>query len=184
MHNFRETLSSVSLLSLPARGPQYTWDNNCKHPEKVLERHDRYCANQVWKTTFPDAFSKNLDFYNSDHRLILINVSPSNSSIWFNHQKSFMFNHNWIMEGDYHQTLSHSWKAKKPNESIHIALHDCSIKIKNWAKEWVGSLSNKIKDTRNRLNFLNERASPSDHLEEIGILEASLEKLLLKEEIY
>lgn len=59
----------------------------------------------AWLSVYENYSSKNLDFFNSDHRPILIDMKPVSHNIDTNCPKSFSFNHDWIMEDKYKKTL-------------------------------------------------------------------------------
>lgn len=133
---------------------------------------------------FPNFIAANLDFFNSDHRPVSINIeaNPINQNGFY--PKSFMFNHCWLLEDSYKAVLNDGWEYSRKAPNIHQALDRCSTHLKSWANVKVGSLTNKIKTVRQCLNDLNHEVVPEDRISEIVTLEATLENLLSKEEIY
>lgn len=83
-----------SLSSLDAVGPKFTWDNRRKIPHLIQERLDQFVANPKWLSNFPDYQVVNLDFFDSDHRLVLINTRATISKGESFKRNSFTVNHN------------------------------------------------------------------------------------------
>lgn len=102
---FCNALNANSLVSLKAYGPIYTWDNKWKGPHRILEWLDRFVANEEYISTFPNHWSSNLDFFNSDHRPFIINTNPQNSLGQSNTWKPFNFEHKWLLEQDYSDNI-------------------------------------------------------------------------------
>lgn len=135
-------------------------------------------------TKFPDHRAVNLDFFNSDHRPILINTRGLLCTGDLFKRSSFSFNHNWLLEDDYKEVHNNLWKFYENYTVLPKALADLASGMDNWARTKVGSLPKNIKKTRKRLDLLKEDDNYVLHKEPIEELEVSLEKLLNKEEIY
>lgn len=73
---FRNALIANSLVSLNENGPKYIWDNKCKGPYHILKCLDRFVTNEACISSFPNHHSTNLDFFNSDHRPVILNSNP------------------------------------------------------------------------------------------------------------
>lgn len=67
-----------------------------------------------------------------------------------------MFDHNWLLEEDYKETIKTGWESTTYNPTLICKLNNLSTKLSGWAKHRVGTLSKEIKITRNRLNLYRE----------------------------
>lgn len=76
MNYFRTSLAQHSLTNLHSSGSCFTWEYKRRHPFNILECLDRFVVTPTWRNTFPNFSSKNLEFYGSDHRPVLINTAP------------------------------------------------------------------------------------------------------------
>lgn len=136
INNFRSTLSLNKLSSLNSTGPRFTWTNNIKHCENIVARLDRFVADDTWRLNFSNFKATNLDFYSSDHRAIYINTSPS--PILFNHspvlQKSFFFEHKWILEDEYASLIRDSWKNLSSGANLDLKLLSLANNLKSWRR--------------------------------------------------
>lgn len=111
------------------------WDNKRGEPDRILERLDRFLANEEWKTAFPNHCSKNLDFFNSGHK--------------------------WLLEDDYRDSVKHMWNSIPKGTDLNCHLKRIFDKLNSWAKERVGTLAKDIKNTKNSLNkWLEAEKSP------------------------
>lgn len=93
MNNFRDALQANSLYNLPSLGPKFTWTNNQITPNLILERLDRFVANQIWIDKFPHYRATNLDIHHSDHRHVAISMDYTESGTKNGYRQSFSFNH-------------------------------------------------------------------------------------------
>ena len=58
-------------------GPIFTWSNKREGNSMILERLDRGLCNRGWKNLFSDSIIHHLDFWGSDHRLLLLEAKES-----------------------------------------------------------------------------------------------------------
>lgn len=134
--------------------------------------------------TFPSFRSTNLDFFGSDHRPVIIETNPPSHTIQGNQQHPLRFNHNWLLEEDYKEVCVNSWEASCVERDLPGILSSMADQIRKWANNRVGSLPKKIKTLHKHINDYWETVRGVKSGEEIARLEASLDKLQLKEEIY
>lgn len=71
-----------------------------------------------------------------------------------------------------------------PSSSFPTKLSNLAESISKWATKNVGSLAKKIKMLSLQIDDIRENATTAAQSKCLGTLEAKLEKLLLKEEIY
>lgn len=75
MRNFGETLNNCALIDIGYKDSPFTWTNNQLFPCSINVRLDRFLENINWKYLFREARAIHLDYYGSDHRMILIELT-------------------------------------------------------------------------------------------------------------
>lgn len=167
-------------------GNPYTWDNKRKYSYNIMEPLDRFLANGTWRIHFTDHQASNLDFLESNHMLILLNIKLHRTNV--NHfprrGKTFTFEHIWLMENEYEDILKQWWEATKGSPAINEKLTSLRDHLQNWASHSGGSIQKNIKKINEKLNYMlvnqGNTASPQD----IDTLKNKLKKLSYKEEVY
>lgn len=137
---------------------------------------------------FPNFKSIYLDYFGSDHRLVLINTNPpldifsgTSGSLG---PKSFYFEHKWLLEDDFRDTIKTNWDKELRNPDLCAKLDNLSLNLCIWAKDKVGAISNNIKATKKKLNRCLEGPITRHSVDEANRLNSLLEKLYYKEEIH
>ncbi|KAL8477553.1 hypothetical protein ACS0TY_029736 [Phlomoides rotata] len=181
---FRNISNELGLFDLGAAGPKHTWTNKRRGPDLILERLDRFLANQKWMSHFANVEVRNLNFYGSDHMPVLLEVLNGDGTMETRHPKQFMFEHKWLMEGDYDSMLRNSWETHAGGSLFHERLKGVSGDMRRWARDTLGNLSARIKQVKNKLDDkLNMELGMWDS-QGIQRLESEMNSLLNKEEIH
>ena len=68
---FRHMLEDCDLEDLGFEGPTFTWRKS-SDPDSVEERLDRCLVNAEWRNYYPNAKVLHLEYWNSDHRPLLL----------------------------------------------------------------------------------------------------------------
>ncbi|KAK2665103.1 hypothetical protein Ddye_003677 [Dipteronia dyeriana] len=74
---FREAIFYCNLEDLGFVGDKYTWCNKRNGDELMMERLDRSFGNKEWEHLFPSYNVRHLDYWNSYHRLVVLNFSKN-----------------------------------------------------------------------------------------------------------
>lgn len=106
---------------------------------------------------------------------------PSSSK---NNFKPFYFNHNWMLDENYKEVMVSQWNLYNHLNNLPSKLADLANFLKGWADKTVGSLPKEIKRIQNRINNIREADIMSCGKDMELKLEATLEKLFRKEEVY
>ncbi|KAL8536143.1 hypothetical protein ACS0TY_011686 [Phlomoides rotata] len=61
--DFRDVVSDLGLFDLNSVGPKFTWTNKRSGDDLILERLDKFLANQGWLDNFPNVEVRNLNFF-------------------------------------------------------------------------------------------------------------------------
>ncbi|KAK3218735.1 hypothetical protein Dsin_012705 [Dipteronia sinensis] len=94
---FREALDDCGLDDLGYTGQQFTWCNKREGEAFIQERLDRCVGNLDWQTSFPDFQVSHLDYWHSDHRLIILEFSDNLGATGeANRKQRFHFEECWI----------------------------------------------------------------------------------------
>lgn len=87
MASFGEALKECGLCDLGFQGELLTWNNKQNGEGSVQCRLDRACTNPLWRSMFPAGYVEVLDFWGSDHRVLVIDMEerppavPSRSAL-------------------------------------------------------------------------------------------------------
>lgn len=113
-------------------------------------------ANDSWRTAYPDHRYKNLDFYNFDHRPVSLNNGPLTPKPLSGPNKPFSFEHKWLLEDDYKETIQTLWNSIPKTKAFHGQLSSLASRLGKWANSRVGNLTKDNKAKNLWLNFCLE----------------------------
>lgn len=103
MDNFIEALDWCELNDMAFKGPDFTWSSKRDGRDLVQEWLDRVVCCINWHQAFSNSVVQHLDFWNSDHKPILINVLSSVESGTGRRQRQnrrFHFKACWVNHED------------------------------------------------------------------------------------
>lgn len=149
----------------------------------MMERLDRFVANTVWLSSHPRFRATNLEFFGSDHRLVLLNTEYAYGISDNQGHRPFSFNHHWILEDGYDNLILECWTDDNTAIPLPTKLNHASNAISNLAKIHVGALLKEIKKLHSRISEIRENPTNHTRWDLLGTLEANLEKLLQKEDL-
>ncbi|KAK8484822.1 hypothetical protein V6N11_070924 [Hibiscus sabdariffa] len=113
---FFKFMESSSLVEIPIKGGTFTWSNQRKEGEPILEKLDRVLASLEWSFSFPKAFGVVDAAIASDHSpiFLLLQGSPKRA------RYDFKFESKWLLEDECSKKVSDSWKPslQGPTHSI------------------------------------------------------------------
>lgn len=113
------------------KGDPSTRCNKRKGDDIIFARLDWFVCNLDWNIKYPTAVVKNLDFWGSYHRPILLNmdlVIQLNLSI---KPKRFSFEHIWLLEEDFTNYVKWLWEGRRMNVNLPTTLFQCIGDLKN-----------------------------------------------------
>ncbi|TXG69190.1 hypothetical protein EZV62_004125 [Acer yangbiense] len=99
MGNFQEALEDCGLRDLGFLGPRFTWSNRRDSEHAIQERLDRCVGNTGWLDLFSCFSIKHLDFWKSDHRPILLEISDKKEEAGGRHR--FYYDRCWAERDDF-----------------------------------------------------------------------------------
>ncbi|KAL5747974.1 hypothetical protein ACOSQ2_025271 [Xanthoceras sorbifolium] len=187
--NFREALDACGLQDLGFEGPLFTWCNGRVGNAFVQERLDRYVCSRDWLSLFPASYVQHLDFWKSDHRLILLHIAVQGSVLSDRRdgrRYRFHFEESWVGTAECDQIVENNWRdlvAPVRLGGVCDNIRRCSASLGRWNSLNRASLRRGINTKRLELASLNRSVSAGSW-RDIRLVEKELDDLLLQEEIY
>ncbi|KAL8475066.1 hypothetical protein ACS0TY_031475 [Phlomoides rotata] len=181
---FVEVLDELGMRDLPSSGPKFTWLNKRTGRGRIMEKLDRFVANEDWRERFPAASVTNGGFYGSDHRAIKVQLLDRCSKTRESAPTRFLFENKWLLEDGYNEMVRQVWSHGSVTVSLPERLKDCGQKIRAWAHAHSDSIPKRIKQISRRLEERLCSEQIDELSEETRKLELELEKLHSQEEMH
>ncbi|KAK2635601.1 hypothetical protein Ddye_030393 [Dipteronia dyeriana] len=189
MENFKEALEYCGFEDVGFRGPIFTWCNRRNGVDSMQERLDRGLCNIEWKRIFSRAFVQHLEFWHSDHRALLIDLSgPSNS--WRNkgdgRRNRFHFEACWAEKDKCRCLIERSWIVSNGRDDLSDAvsnIFNCAKLLNEWNQVCRRNMVRDIHIKQNEL-LLATNLIIDESWNHIRMIESQLDSLLRCEEIY
>ncbi|KAL8503341.1 hypothetical protein ACS0TY_022178 [Phlomoides rotata] len=184
MKAFQEALDSIGMKEIVAPGPKFTWIKKFKGKVGILEKLDRFFANDLWNKLFPGAKAANLGLFGSDHRAVKVLFNFAVQRRRIESKRRFFFENKWMLESNYKEAVLEAWKVDSSVTKLLDRIKKCTDSLQKWAKENTGCILKRIKTVSNLLDSkLNDEALNEDD-NEVRELEVELEKLYTQEEMH
>ena len=185
IQDFRDAVAHCELHDLGFEGNQFTWRNKRSSDDFVTGRLDRMLGTSSWISDFKGAVVSHLAVQNSDHCPLLLTI-PTPQAIT-KKKKLFRFEAMWVKDEQCRGVIEQAWRKTVERGSLMFKVVEklkcCRASLILWSKERFGSIAASIKAKRLLLqNLIN--TTPSGHSDRIMEVQAELNELLLKEEIY
>ncbi|XP_060961152.1 uncharacterized protein LOC133031663 [Cannabis sativa] len=185
--DFRTAIDKSGLQELNFDGNRFTWHNNNTNGTNVKERLDYGFINSMWFNNFNVPTVSHLDFFQSDHRALLVQINPLLSTCNQKFKSRFRFEKQWLNEDMCSEIIANNWKnaTADPTTQILQNLTACSHQLQAWHMQKFGDLPKKIKTSQQKVEALhNSSATTRSHFEELKSSENILDELLAQEEEY
>ncbi|KAM6563234.1 hypothetical protein CsatB_023232 [Cannabis sativa] len=189
MQAFRTTLDQCFLTEIPAVGDEFTWARNRKSASSLKERLDWCFINHVWRDNFVWPKLSHLDYYGSDHRVLLaeidFNLTPPAQAP---RKTRFRFEQFWLKDKECYEIISNSWlhsSETDPASRLVSSLRVCANNLHDWHYRKFGKMKQDIKLAQKTVHGLNTSASSDpDFSAKVHSAESILDELLANEEQY
>lgn len=177
MTDFNNCCTNCNLMALKLCGPRFTWKN-----KSIQERLDWALANFNWFTHFNEAYNEHLNWFKSNHRLVLVRMGSEDPCR--RTPSRFRFMASWATDSSFKDLIKHSWDNSKEWPE---AISSLKGKISEWNNTVFGNIHRRKKSLLNRLSGI-DRSDPMGSNPFLIQLHDTLwreyEKTLLQEEIF
>ncbi|XP_060960773.1 uncharacterized protein LOC133031308 [Cannabis sativa] len=189
MQAFRTTLDQCFLAEIPAAEDEFTWAKNRKKVAGLKERLDWCFINHVWRDTLAWPKLTHLDYYGSDHRVLLANIDFNPTQpVQAPRKTRFRFEQFWLKDKECAEIISSSWCHNSDSDSatqLVSSLSDCANNLQQWHSRKFGKMKQDIKHAQQVVHGLNTAVnSDPDFHSKIHSAETILDELLVNEEQY
>uniref|UniRef100_A0A803LHF9 Reverse transcriptase domain-containing protein n=1 Tax=Chenopodium quinoa TaxID=63459 RepID=A0A803LHF9_CHEQI len=161
MRAFKETIHNCNLVDLGYVGHKFTWFNKQKK-NPILERLDRFLANDGWIRLFPHNFVTNLLRMSSDHNPLLLQLEQKKA---FPGTAPFRFEPLWLTDPDFIPFVSQKWNSYPP--PFQQKLNNLANDLKPWAANLFSNNQAKKKRLIARINENTVNIESTMSLQEI-----------------
>ncbi|KAH7851462.1 hypothetical protein Vadar_011960 [Vaccinium darrowii] len=183
---FHGLISDCGRVDLEYKGPKYTWRNNRRGEDFIMERIDLAFANSKWRELYDKAMVFVEPAIGSNHNPLLLNTDVPLNRVG----KPFRFESFWATEDSYKSVVEDSWIQNQEGSlmySVCQKLRTCKVNLKNWSKQLFGDLRSKIDYAKEHLieiqRQLELKFNPDLLLEEKKLLE-TLKDLWQKDSMF
>ncbi|KAF4390039.1 hypothetical protein F8388_002981 [Cannabis sativa] len=183
------TPSSTRVRKFKPQRNLFTWTNRQKPPHHTQERIDWCLSNEAWDAIFPASHLNHGDFFGSDHRPLILNLSHMSDP--HTPPPRFIFDKLWMSEPGFEDCLREAWTQttsnthSNPLTDLNERLANCSSRLNHWKKSLGPPLTAQIRIVQSQLQLINSLPNPTtEQLEQSQKLEEELSGLLQKEEVY
>ena len=168
--DFKGYLDASNILDLGFFGLKYTWSNQRKISNLILEMIDRCFANPTRRLLYPEASVTHLHRVFSYHYPVLMELCNSLAEV---RNKPFRFQSMWMLHLDFPRAIKESWGRE---QLLTDAISGFTRQAKQWNVNVFGNLFARKRRVLARINGAQKALSnnPSDFL-------IQLEKNLIEE---
>ncbi|XP_026459370.1 uncharacterized protein LOC113360033 [Papaver somniferum] len=185
---FNSFIHENHLLDLGFSGPAYTWCNGRQFQSLIRERLDRVIATPDWYLMFEKSGVLHLPRISSDHSPILLNTCRNIER----NPPSYRFKAYWCTHPDFLKVVLESWNINLSADLI-SKLTSLGKFLKNWSKNKIGCIRNKIRKLKKRLlhlqslppnpNVIRQEKATTSQLNDYIIMEATYWEQIMKQDI-
>ncbi|RYR23091.1 hypothetical protein Ahy_B03g068364 [Arachis hypogaea] len=131
---FRCFIDKNALMDLELQGTKYTWFSNPRNGFVTKERIDRVLANWEWREAFQHATLSALPAISSDHRPLVLNVTPRGIRT-----RCFKFEAFWADHADCGNIIRKGWNSVCNSSVDHWTnlsrrMNSCKQELVKWSK--------------------------------------------------
>uniref|UniRef100_A0A803PMJ8 Reverse transcriptase domain-containing protein n=1 Tax=Cannabis sativa TaxID=3483 RepID=A0A803PMJ8_CANSA len=176
----RDFFRSTGGIDLGCKGCRFTWQNNRFHGMLTRERLDRAIASHVWLLEYQFAEVTNHLITVSDHGFIVLDTGNGRRKKF----KPFWYFDDWSREASCYEVIKEAWKSdlETRNESLTQRCQRTRKALQSWKITTFGNCDRRIKETENRLAWIqNQTISPRLSAEEDS-LKRNLSELWFRKE--
>uniref|UniRef100_A0A803PWX1 Reverse transcriptase domain-containing protein n=1 Tax=Cannabis sativa TaxID=3483 RepID=A0A803PWX1_CANSA len=188
MDGFKEVIDDCRFIDFGSSKHELTWCNE-HNSSQIMERLDRGLCNEEWLRQFEGADVQLLDWWESDHRALVINIPvrvDGDKCGKAKRKNRFHFEEAWCQEEECTEIIDNMWKERQGRGrpvSFRCKINKCGKALQDWNKKKKARLNNEIAKTKKILHELTMQQQPGVW-EAIQHMEDKLNGLLEKDEQY
>lgn len=183
MQMFRDVLNHYGLMDLGYSSLNYTWHDR-RRGELIWQRLDRAIAKYEWLTKFPKGRVRHLNYFTSNHHLILLSLNVNGEhQKW--RRKLFCFEAMRITNFGCRDIITKAWDCTPDGTPMFVAtkkLKKCKRMLKAWSWDHFCNVQKNIKKTKDWLWRAKQESIRIGDYNEVAHLKAKLNSLYDKEE--
>uniref|UniRef100_A0A803NUL6 Endonuclease/exonuclease/phosphatase domain-containing protein n=1 Tax=Cannabis sativa TaxID=3483 RepID=A0A803NUL6_CANSA len=166
MRNFRRAISDCQLRKIHSVDDGFTWCNG-RVANLIFEKLDRILCNSFWK----DKFKKNkvslLNWWNSDHRPLLLQSQSVDSGNSFNRHwgTRFHFEQAWADNEDCRRIIEEVWQKKHQGDPVlqlSKLLTSCGSNLHTWNMKQKKEMHDRTKELKGKIESLANSTEKED----------------------
>uniref|UniRef100_A0A803QGC3 RNase H type-1 domain-containing protein n=1 Tax=Cannabis sativa TaxID=3483 RepID=A0A803QGC3_CANSA len=187
MKNFRLAISNCLLKEIKTDDDGFTWCNG-RTANLVFEKLDRILCNSDWNKKFKKNKVTLLNWWNSDHRPLLLQAHFENKDEAFTKKwgTRFHFEQAWAETEECHKIIEEVWREAdtiQPITKLTRKINRCGEKLKSWNTQQKKVSAARTKDIKDQLGSLANSVKVEDWIVK-NRLEQDLNCLEAKHEMY
>ncbi|XP_024021734.1 uncharacterized protein LOC112091706 [Morus notabilis] len=164
MNQFRDTVESCDLVDLGFVGPKFTWDNGQEGGAHIRERLDRALGCDEWINLFPYYGVRNMDFYDSDHRALWLELVRDRNRAGRGPKKRkwFRFEPFWMTDEDFKDTLRTSWGTTGSVgdcDGFGRKLQSCGRDLSGWSRVKFGRITRRVRNLHEEIERIRNASA-------------------------
>ncbi|KAF7838898.1 ribonuclease H [Senna tora] len=159
--DFNKMIDSCGFVDLNTCGVWHTWTNKRKKNKSVWARLDRALCNHQWLTLFPSTALFSLPMVASDHCPLFLKTVGVRPYV----RRPFHFHNMWLSFGECMRVVSQSWSSiisGSPAFILSSKLQIVGWNLKQWNRDEVGSIQNRIRTINEQLLTLQQTPHNND----------------------
>lgn len=114
-------LMTVNLIDMGFVGDKFTWTNRRGGNKFIQERLDRCFCFLEWRTRFPDVLVEHLEYEESDHCPMMLNIEKGAKGERHRQDKGLgrvHFEEFWTYQEDFHEVISRNWTDTEAGNAV------------------------------------------------------------------
>ncbi|XP_026399680.1 uncharacterized protein LOC113295564 [Papaver somniferum] len=177
--NFNGFIHENHLLDLGYSRPAYTWSNGRQFQNLIRQRLDRVLASPDWCLLFENADVLHLPRLSSDHSPIILNTRRNIQR----NPPSYRLEAYWCAHPDFLKVVLENWNINLSDDLV-TKLGCLDRFLKNWSKEKIGCIKNKIRRLKKTLLQLQSLIPSPASIQKEKIIFEQLNEFILMEATY
>lgn len=156
-------VDKIGFIDVGFRGYRYTWNNKRVGQTNIQERLDMAFANGLWRTSYPTATVYHLIAFNSDHRLVTIDIAHLVQT----RPRLFQYEAMWIRDPSAGLLIEHVWnKGTELTSLSHLMskIKGTKVALMEWNTKVFGHLQSRIRVLKEDIDLLQSSPQTSRNI--------------------